>query len=73
MDELSTSLVDSARHLEGVWQDSAERWRDSAADYFEHNYWWPLAETVSAYIEALRALEVELAAIESLADIDYHT
>ncbi len=64
------SLMDIARRLEGVWQESAERWHDSTTDYFEENYWWPLAETMSAYIDAVRVLERELAAIETLASTD---
>lgn len=73
MDELSVGMVDIARQLEAVWQDAVEYWHDSTTDYFEQNYWWPLAEAMSAYIDAVRALEEVLSAADTLTSIDYHT
>lgn len=71
MDKLSAPMVDIARELENVWQETAEGWRDSTAAYFEQNYWWPLAETMLATIDAVRALEEELSAVRALAHDDF--
>ena len=68
MDELSAAMLDIARQMEAEWPKAADNWHDSTADYFEYNYWLPLAETTLAYIHALRDLEHELTALRWLAD-----
>ncbi len=71
MDTLSAEFLDIARQLEKVWQETSEDWHDSTFTYFERNYWWPLAETMLAYLNALRALEQELSAVNALTGADY--